>query len=256
MNDHEKYSELATGYALGVLDEHDRHRFEFHLASGCGRCEQVLHDARIVADELSYLIEPIAPEEQVRDRLFERIDLDAEDSAEETDRPETRKAGNWVPFALAATLLLTIGLGYQTQVLKQKVQTVLDEHSTANRRIAELQISVDLLSAPQTQTVSLNGRDPIPGAEAKAFIDPAQRRLFLYVYNLPPTPPGKTYQLWLLVGGTPVSAGIFDVNPDGTGRFDAEKLSPFSGKVNVAVTIEPEGGVPQPTGPMVLLGSV
>ncbi|MGH9463336.1 MAG: anti-sigma factor domain-containing protein, partial [Vicinamibacteria bacterium] len=102
---------------------------------------------------------------------------------------------------------------------------------------------------------SLVGQGPAPGARATAFIDSPNRRLLLYVYNLPEPPPGRTYQLWVIVEGTPVSVGTFGVEPDGSTRFDAEPLPPFEGAVTVAVTVEPEGGVPQPTGPMVLMGS-
>jgi len=254
MNDHDTYDELAAGYALGALDDHDRHRFEFHLASGCDKCEAALQELNHITNELAWGLEPKAPRKQVRDELFKKIDTDAPEPEADAKHKASPWSNNWISFALAATILLSIGLGYQTYTLKQRVQTVLLEHVDAGEKIAELQAAVDLLSAPQTQAVSLTGQGPTPGAQAKAFIDPAKRRLFLYVYNLPPTPPGKTYQLWLLVGGKPLSAGVFSVDPDGTGRFDAEKLAPFSGQVNVAVTIEPDGGVPQPTGPMVLLG--
>ncbi|MGH9335392.1 MAG: anti-sigma factor, partial [Vicinamibacteria bacterium] len=108
---------------------------------------------------------------------------------------------------------------------------------------------------PQTRAVSLAGQGEAEGAAAKAFLDPANRRLFLYVYNLPPPPAGRTYQLWLIVGGSPVSMGTFGVEPDGSGRLDTATVPAFEGEVTVAVSVEPEGGVPQPTGPIVLVGS-
>lgn len=57
--------------------------------------------------------------------------------------------------------------------------------------------------------------------------------------------------------GTPVSVRTFDVGPDGNARLYGEPLPSFQDDVtiNVAVTEEPDGGVPQPTGPMVLLGT-
>ena len=103
--------------------------------------------------------------------------------------------------------------------------------------------------------MSLDAQPAAPRARASAFLDSQNGRLFLYVENLDPLPPGQTYQIWLIVDGTPVSAGIFDVQPDGSARLNGEPLPGFEGTVTVAVTVEPEGGVPQPTGPMVLLGS-
>ncbi len=67
---------------------------------------------------------------------------------------------------------------------------------------------------------------------------------------------GQTYQLWLIgAGSPPVSMGVFGVEPDGSGRLDTASVPAFTGEVTVAVTVEPAGGVPLPTGPMVLMGS-
>jgi anti-sigma-K factor RskA len=72
--------------------------------------------------------------------------------------------------------------------------------------------------------------------------------------NLPPLPAGRTYQVWLVAGGPPVSAGL--VEPDESGRSIAIFRTPVdvTGPVTVAVTIEPAGGVPAPTGAFYLTG--
>ena len=77
----------------------------------------------------------------------------------------------------------------------------------------------------------------------------------LVVYELPPPPPGQSYQLWVIAGGAPVSAGVFDLDPDGRARYATRSEPPLDGPVTIAVTLEPEGGRPQPTGPMVLAGT-
>jgi anti-sigma-K factor RskA len=71
--------------------------------------------------------------------------------------------------------------------------------------------------------------------------------------NLPPLPPGRIYQVWLVAGKTPVSAGL--IAPDDTGRGVGIFRTPVdvAGPVSVAVTIEPEGGVPAPTGAFYLV---
>ena len=78
----------------------------------------------------------------------------------------------------------------------------------------------------------------------------------LVVYELPPPPPGRSYQLWVIVGGEPVSAGVFEVD---AGRAQPatrrRTLPPIEGPVTIAVTVEPAGGLPKPSGPMVLAGS-
>jgi hypothetical protein len=122
-------------------------------------------------------------------------------------------------------------------------------------RLAQAEDALALLTGPGIQTVSLAGQSAAPSARARAFLDPERGRLLLYVYDLPPPPAGKTYQLWVILGGMPIDAGTFGVQPDGRARYDARPVPGFEGDVTVAVTVEPAGGVPQPTGPMVLAGS-
>jgi anti-sigma-K factor RskA len=71
----------------------------------------------------------------------------------------------------------------------------------------------------------------------------------LVVSDVPPVPAGKTYQVWVIDGGKPVSAGLFAPR-DGT------LAVPVDGRVGggsvVAVTVEDEGGATAPTGKPVI----
>ena len=49
-------------------------------------------------------------------------------------------------------------------------------------------------------------------------------------------------------------AGVFDVDPQGRVLFESTDF-PEAEAQNFAVTIEPRGGVPAPTGPIVLVGT-
>ena len=72
----------------------------------------------------------------------------------------------------------------------------------------------------------------------------------LFVANLPPAPAGKAYEMWTLGGPAPQPAGVFQV--DASGRA-LHRLQPAGGPATTfAVTLEPEAGVPAPTGPIVL----
>ena len=66
----------------------------------------------------------------------------------------------------------------------------------------------------------------------------------LVVSSLPPVPAGKTYQMWVIDGGHPVSGGLFATG-DGT------LVIPVDAKVGqgsvVAVTVEDDGGARAPT---------
>ena len=251
MKGHEEYQELVVVYALGTLDDQERQKLESHLASGCDTCESALREARLVADDLVYAIAPVAPSAEVRERLLERV---RQDASARTSSQRSRR-GIWLPLATAASVALAIGLTFHVLSLRQIIEQERRARFELEERLARAQESIGAFTSPDIQTVSLTGQGPTPGAKARAFVDPANRRLFLYVYDLPAPPVGRTYQLWVIVDGTPVSVGTFGVDPSGNARLDSEPLPAFAGAVTVAVTEEPEGGVPQPTGPMVLLGS-
>ncbi len=253
MTRHQDLLDSASLYALEVLDKEERERFESHLASGCDECQTALREARSVTDALVLVLDPVRPSKEVRAKLFERVRQDRGSS--EHERASKPRSRIWIPLAAAASLLAALGLGLHAYSLRQSLDEEQQARQEVETRFSVLQDAVDALTAPRTQTVALAGQGSASGAVAKAFIDPDNRRLFLYVHNLPPLPPGSTYQLWLIVDGVPVSAGVFGVEPNGTARLDGERIPALEGAITVAVTVEPAGGVPQPTGPMVLLGS-
>ncbi len=79
-----------------------------------------------------------------------------------------------------------------------------------------------------------------------------------YAFNMPQPPPGKEYQVWFMTEKEgPVSAGLFTPDPSGTGVVLAKPPSKLFGEiVAAAVTLEPAGGLPKPSGEMYLRGSL
>jgi len=248
--DHEEYLELAAIYALGALDGEDRRKLETHLASGCDLCRDAIHHSEQVLADLALAVPLAAPPDSVRERLFERVRKDSGVRREKS----SGSSRLFLSLAAAATLA-AIGLGLYARTLHRRAETERAAREALERDLGALTETLEAFTAPATRAVSLSGQGDAQGAAAKAFVDPENRRLFLYVYNLPPPPAGRTYQLWLIVAGVPVSMGTFGVEPDGRGRLEAPSVPAFEGEVTVAVTVEPAGGVPSPTGPMVLLGS-
>jgi hypothetical protein len=70
-------------------------------------------------------------------------------------------------------------------------------------------------------------------------------------------PPGRIYQVWIIGGSGPVSAGLLGEQGSGRGMLIApppDRATP--GPVTVAVTDEPPGGLPAPSGSIRLAGSL
>jgi anti-sigma-K factor RskA len=70
---------------------------------------------------------------------------------------------------------------------------------------------------------------------------------------MPALPPGKTYQLWAIVD-KPMSAGTFRTDSGHKSRVVLKDLPDLSRISKFAVSLEPDGGRPQPTGAIYLAG--
>lgn len=108
---------------------------------------------------------------------------------------------------------------------------------------------------PASKVVSLSGSEMAKSAGAFLLFDPVTQKAWLYAFNLPALPSGKVYQLWA-IDDKPVSAGVFGLDAGQKGRMLIRNLREFSRMKKFAVTVEPDGGLPQPTGAIYLVGQI
>jgi anti-sigma-K factor RskA len=109
-----------------------------------------------------------------------------------------------------------------------------------------------LLRIPNVKAVSLTGSDMAKRAAGFLLYDSRTQKVWLYSLNLPECPAGTTYQLWA-IHDKPMSIGIFQMDRGDTAHLLAKKVPSFTDAKTFAVSLEPSGGRPQPTGPMYLL---
>jgi anti-sigma-K factor RskA len=79
-------------------------------------------------------------------------------------------------------------------------------------------------------------------------------RAVLMAENLPPTPEGEVYETWLMRGGVPEPAGLFEPGDGGDAAAPIE--GSFDDADAVAVTLELSGGSPAPTSDILLTTSL
>ena len=131
------------------------------------------------------------------------------------------------------------------------------------RQLAALQDSVAaqagvlrILAAPRPRVATLEAKLDVP-AHGRVLVDQASGTAAALLAGLDPALAGKAYELWTIRGSEPPEpAGLLTVGPDGTGWARVEKLARPSDVTAFAVSIEPAGGSPSPTGPIVLVGAV
>lgn len=109
-----------------------------------------------------------------------------------------------------------------------------------------------LLRSPGVKAVSLVGTDMAKKASGVLLYDARTQKVWLYSINLPECPKGTTYQLWA-IHDKPLSVGMFHMDSGETAHLLVNQLPTFMSAKKFAVSLEPPGGRPQPTGPLYLV---
>ncbi|HKQ60127.1 MAG TPA: anti-sigma factor, partial [Candidatus Polarisedimenticolaceae bacterium] len=114
-----------------------------------------------------------------------------------------------------------------------------------------------LLRSRSLELVELRGTEVEPGAAGRILWDRAGQAWWLLAADLAPLGPDRTYELWFITADQrKVPAGTFAVRPGGDATLHASLPADIGTIVAAAVTDEPAGGVPQPTGAIRLLGTI
>jgi anti-sigma-K factor RskA len=255
-----RFEELLPAYALGALDADDLRELEEHLAGGCGECRRQLELWNRDLEALAASVTPVVPSETTRARIL-RITAGGAGAA-----PSPRRLPWWVSLAAAALLAVAVwGVAGQLRMrgdidrlkaernrLARQVERLDREVSQARDEAQRASQALQVVAAPGVQSVTLAGLGPAPGAVGHTYVNPLRHDALFFAFDLPALHQDKTYQLWYIAAGKTVSAGTFSMGPQGMASVKVEQL-PAAASIQVwAVTIEPAGGVPQPTGDMVL----
>lgn len=265
-----RFDELLPAYALGALDGDELRELEAHIATGCAECQRQIALWQGDLEELATAVEPIAPSAATRERVLRAAEGPPQIGRIRPIRPiGPMRSPRWL--AIAATLLLAVALWgiYQQARLSGEagrlraerdglarqvagLERRLDQTQADNRRLAK---TLSLITAPGAHAIQLAGLGPAQGAVGHAFINPKTGEAVIYAFDLPAPAAGTTYELWWIAAGRPpVPAGTFGVDEHGAARVEVDRVADAAEPKTWAVTIEPAGGRPQPSGPIILKG--
>jgi anti-sigma-K factor RskA len=278
MNAHPTREEDFDLYALGALDAPEMQQFESHLAT-CSACATRLAAAQARVALLAFSAAPVEPSAAVKQRLMQRIHSEGaqqrtvSESSYEAPR-DLATRGIWkhwwailVPAA-AGLALATLFLWVQNRRLdhdlatlraatEQQQDQLLEQEQSQEQLREQLQDSravADLMASSDTMVIPLASMPKMPKGTGRVVYSAKMGMLF-YDGVLEAPPQHKSYQLWLVPkDGSPINAGVF--NP--VGGQDVHWMMKLPKGIDpkaFAVTLEPAGGKPQPTGPKVLVGA-
>lgn len=279
----EELQELCALYALHALDADEAAIIEERLRAGDPEVLEELAAFREVVQLLPHALPLQTPPPRVRAQLLQRIQA-AQPASPPRERATTahvtplRRRWRWQPWLAAAAALAVVSFsGWTASTLHTQVLTLEAQNTQlqqlANERqqrlqgleaqIQQLQHTAGqyqalwtFLSSPAVKIVLLTGSEHAPAAGARLLWDTQRGEWTVVTYALPALPPGKTYQLWFLGSGKPIPSGTFRPTVEGRGIIQATLPADRTDIAGAAVSIEPEGGVLQPTGNIVLVGKL
>jgi anti-sigma-K factor RskA len=276
-----KVKAIAPLYVIGALDEKTAQEVEASLDSATPQQQRAIDRWRAIATLLPQALPLQTPPDYIRERLLSRIAEESQQTpieiaVEESTSREVAEQGEIkiLPFVkprraesrtarwmlIAATLLLAIGCGYlfkRNADLAHKLDALAKERDRLLREVAEGGRRVDDMVSPRTRVIAMVGEET-PQANAKVVWDTKAQQWAIYIFDLPAPPSDKEYQLWYVTkNSSKISAAVF--RTDSTGRTILKLTLPpeaLAGLAATAVTLEPRGGSPQPTGKFYLKASI
>lgn len=206
------------------------------------------------------------PDASVKQKIFLKINAVDEPSNNAISFKPSR-SNTLLKYGIAASVAFLIvslvlnmifisrGIALQNELVKlNKEKTYMQaEVDNQQRNMSKMEEQFAVITDPNNKKVMLKGMDMAPNSMATVFWNNASKDVYLYINNLPDPPTDKQYQLWAIVDGKPVDAGMFDMGKGET----LQKMKSFSDAQAFAVTLENKGGSATPTmEAMYLMGEV
>ena len=203
----------------------------------------------------------ITPSSSVKEKIFISI---KNNSSTENKSLQSAKVVSISPLrniAAAAAVLLLIGSSVLNFFYYNKYNDVNSKFNESQQQIAllnehltDLNNDMGIVQSKYSEPVSLKGLEAAPDAAAKIFWMKNTGEVYVDPINLPMAPNGKQYQLWAIVDGKAIDGGMI-TSKDGK-KYHIQKMKTFGKAQAFAITLETEGGNPQPKGTMYVMGEI
>lgn len=163
----------------------------------------------------------------------------------------------WQYSAVAAIVLLlgsavmNVSSHNENNSYKQQIASLQAEHAALLTEKDALKEQLDftnkengILKDPSFKWVKMPGVGKHTGVVATVCWNPQSKETFILAQALPEPPADKQYQLWAIVNGKPIDAGVFEL---GSKAYSVQKVKAVENAQVFAVTLEAKGGSPSPT---------
>lgn len=257
-------------YVMGMLPPEEAGKVEA-LAQLFPEIQQEL-DVIAATFEAGAMQMAVTPSSSVKEKMMSSLSSQHPTTLNETSatvvtmKPviETRSSFSKLAIAASWGLLILLGglsvyLFTSNQQLKNDVAGMQQNASGYERQMTEMN---QQLSAYETYrrlkndvsvtSVALTSVTDAVQQKAEVFWNKTTGELYIDPTLLPKTPTGQQYQLWFILDGKPVDAGMISQ----TDKAFLQKMKECKAAQAFAITLEKEGGNPTPEGKMMVMGKV
>jgi anti-sigma-K factor RskA len=213
------------------------------------------------------------PPASLKKKIWHKLEQLNEEVATEDYNSKTRTLApqytrtDYVKYMLAAVVtafIVSLGINfYLFGQLNDTKQQLADANSRNQSLATSLQVNqttqaqnlaeLEVLRNPDNRPIFLGGQEPAPEAAVMVYWNKAQQQVHLAVHNLPAPSADQQYQLWAIVDGKPVDAGMLELQGKGP---QLQKMKAIAKAEAFAITLEKKGGNPTPEGKIYVLGKV
>ncbi|WP_370088690.1 anti-sigma factor domain-containing protein [Ekhidna sp.] len=201
----------------------------------------------------------VKPPAGVKEKLMAQIEKGASDQKEApVVQMQTDRSYGILKFAAAASVLVALASavlaftywkkwqGAEVKLADMIAQNAqfAENYNQVNQQLDDIQDAVAIMNSSAYRRVTMNGTENSPGALATVYWNESTADVYLSIQNLKELSKDQQYQLWAIIDGVPVDAGVFDPN-NGSLLVQMKNIGPNAAAF--AVTIEPRGGSENPS---------
>ncbi len=249
-------SGIIESYVLGMAD--DQERAELEQYSRQYPEIRAAIDAFELSLEQNAMANAIQPAAHVKANILAEIAGEFSETADTTTTAKvvsmTSPNTSWLRYVAAASVILLVvsaatnvyfyrqfrEASSQYQALLVEKSSLLAQNQALQAKGLDLYQGMQIMSDPSYTKVSLPGVKADENKLATVFWDKKNNEVYLLTNRLPQTDANTQYQLWAIVDGKPVDAGMVDI------CNGLCKMKNISNATAFAITLEKRGGSPTP----------
>ena len=272
-------SGIVESYVLGLADHEERAEFE-RMCAAHAEVRKARELFELALEEQA-MTNAITPAKNIKSKIFAEIEIETgmistagndqipSVPAEAATRPVIKVVSiGWQRYITAASialLLISTTLNFyffnqyksysnRYQALVAQQADMAKNNDVLRTRLDTYESTLAMLRDPDMTVIKMPGTNvptsPDSNSVATVYWNTRSKDVYLMVNNLPQPPSDQQYQLWAIVDGQPIDAGVFDVQ----NAAAPLRMRNMPRAQVFAVTLEKRGGSTTPQGPMYVMG--